>query len=72
MEACSAAHFLVGFCEIKATTWLCTKRRISSIEELTHQADVWNQRTNHAKTTIDWTFTPEKARLKLKYKLKRS
>ena len=48
------------------------KRRISSIEELTLQADAWNQRTNLAKTTIDWKFTRKKARLKLKYKLMRS
>ena len=33
------------------------KRRIASIQELTQQADAWNQRTNHAKTIIDWKFT---------------
>jgi len=48
------------------------KRRISSIEELTQQADAWNRRTNHAKTIIYWKFTRKKARLKLKYKLMRS
>jgi len=48
------------------------KRTIASIEKLTQQAAASNQRTNHAKTTIDWKFTRKKARLKLKYKLMRS
>jgi hypothetical protein len=48
------------------------KRRIASLEELTTEATAWNQRTNHAKTTIEWKFTRQKARLKLKYKMRRS
>jgi hypothetical protein len=48
------------------------KRRIATIEELTQQANAWNQRTNLAKTIIDWKFTRKKATLKLKYKLIRS
>jgi hypothetical protein len=48
------------------------KRRIPNIEELTTEAAAWNQRTNHAKTTIEWKFTQKKARLKLKYRMMRS
>ena len=48
------------------------KRRIASLDELTTEATAWNQRTNHAKTTIEWKFTRHKARLKLKYKMMRS
>jgi len=48
------------------------KRRISSIEQLTTEAQAWNQRTNHAKTTIEWKFTRKKARIKLQYKIERS
>jgi hypothetical protein len=48
------------------------KRRIPDIEQLIHQTNAWNQRTNQAKTTIQWKFTRKKARLKLKYKMMRS
>lgn len=48
------------------------KRRIASIQELTQQADAWNQSTNYAQTTIDWKFTRKKARRKLKYTIMRS
>ena len=48
------------------------KRRIASLQELTTEATAWNQRTNNAKTTIEWKFTRKKARLKLKYKMMRS
>ena len=47
------------------------KRPISSIEELTQQADAWNQRTNQAKSIIDWKFTRKKARLNLRESLYR-
>ena len=48
------------------------KRRIPNIEQLSQQAAAWNQRINRDKTTINWKFTPKKARLTLKYKFKRS
>jgi hypothetical protein len=48
------------------------KRRIPHIEQLTQQANAWNQRINQDKTTIKWTFTTQKARQTLKYKTKRS
>jgi len=42
------------------------KRRIPDIDQLTQQANAWNQRINQNKTTIQWTFTKEKARKTLK------
>ena len=48
------------------------KRRISNIEELTQQANAWNQRINQNQTTIDWKFTRKKARIKLQYNITRS
>ena len=48
------------------------KRRIASLEELTTEAAAWNQRTNHAMTTIEWKFTRKQARKKLKYRFARS
>ena len=48
------------------------KRRISNIEDLTQQANAWNQRINQNQTTIDWKFTRKKARIKLQYNITRS
>jgi hypothetical protein len=44
----------------------CLSTRIASLEEVKKQVMAWQQERNQAKITINWRFTTEDARIKLK------
>ena len=44
----------------------CLSRRIASIEEVKEQVLAWQNERNQANVTINWRFTTEDARIKLK------
>lgn len=44
----------------------CLPKRIASIEEVKEQVDTWQKERNQANVTINWRFTTENARIKLK------
>jgi len=53
--------------ELSAMTQQCLSRRIPSIELLNEQLSAWEIARNAAVNTVDWHFSTEKARDKLKY-----
>lgn len=52
--------------ELSVVTAQCIKGRIATEEELRTQTTAWMNRRNAATATIDWQFTVEEARIKLK------
>ena len=44
------------------------QRRIPSLRDLRREARAWNRRINRQRVTINWRFTPTKARTKFGYK----
>src|SRR5260370_37023809 len=42
-------------------------QRIGDQTELQRQVETWQQRRNHKAVSVDWRFTPEDARIKLKH-----
>ena len=44
----------------------CLDRRIGDEETLIHEIDAWENNRNIAEATVDWQFTTEDARIKLK------
>lgn len=44
----------------------CLKRRIPDLNTLRQEVEAWQTQRNGQKTWIDWRFTPEDARIKLK------
>lgn len=44
----------------------CLKRRIDNMETMKHEVNAWQQDRNNKKATINWQFTNDKARIKLK------
>lgn len=52
--------------EFSALFRQCLNRRIHSIEMLTREIDAWYQHRNELSVGIDWRFTTEDARIKLK------
>ena len=44
----------------------CLSTRIASIEEAKEQVMAWQNERNQANVTINWRFTTEDARIKLK------
>lgn len=44
----------------------CLDRRISNIQDVQHQLDAWQAQRNNLQASVDWTFTNDKARDKLK------
>jgi hypothetical protein len=53
--------------EIGVMSRQCLKRRISTKDEMAHEVKVWNSRRNAANLSVDWQFTTEDARIKLKH-----
>jgi len=53
--------------ELSAVTQQCLSRRISSIEILNAQLSAWENTRNACTKHVDWHFTTEQARGKLKY-----
>ena len=58
----------LNICEIELSVLSsqCLNRRIEDMETITSEVQQWQERRNNKKATIDWHFTNEKARIKLK------
>lgn len=52
--------------ELSVYTKQCLDRRIDDIETLRREAKAWTERRNAAGTKVDWHFTTDDARIKLK------
>jgi hypothetical protein len=52
--------------ELSVLTGQCLNRRIGSKEELVREVAAWERQRNGAQAQIDWRFTTNKARIKLK------
>jgi hypothetical protein len=53
--------------ELSVFTKQCLARRIDNIETLRSEAKAWADARNSAQTGVDWQFTNEQARIKLKH-----
>lgn len=56
----------IAECELSVLTRQCLKRRIPDIAQLSDQVQAWARRRNDANVTVDWQFTTDDARIKLK------
>jgi hypothetical protein len=57
----------VAECELSCMTSQCLKdRRIGELEKLQAEIAAWSTRVNEKQRAVDWQFTIEKARVKLK------
>ena len=57
----------IAECELSAMTSQCVKnRRFDSIEFLTQETQAWAKKTNQMQKGVNWQFSIEKARDKLK------
>lgn len=56
----------VAECELSVLSRQCLKRRIPDQETLTNEVTAWTKRRNATNVTIDWQFTANDARIKLK------
>jgi hypothetical protein len=56
----------IAECELAVLTRQCLNRRIPDADTLTNEAHAWAHRRNDANHSIDWQFTTEDARIKLK------
>ena len=52
--------------ELSVISRQCLKRRIPTLEMLAHETSAWASRRNDAGGSVDWRFTTEDARIKLK------
>ncbi len=52
--------------ELSVLSTQCLNRRIENEETIISEVNQWQQRRNNKKAAIDWQFTNEKARIKLK------
>ena len=52
--------------ELSAMTLQCLQRRIASMDELQTQLSAWETERNSRTKSVDWHFTTEDARIKLK------
>ena len=53
--------------ELSALTRQCLSRRIVTLREVAEQATAWGARRNRKQVGVDWQFTTEDARIKLKH-----
>jgi hypothetical protein len=53
--------------ELSVLTRQCLGRRISEQSEVASESAAWAAHRNHKQTGVDWRFTTDKARIKLKY-----
>lgn len=56
----------IAECELSALTRQCLSRRIPGMTTLTDEVSAWSMRRNQANVTVDWQFTTDEARIKLK------
>jgi hypothetical protein len=53
--------------ELSALTRQCLSRRIAALLEVEKEANAWGVRRNRKQVGVDWQFTTEDARIKLKH-----
>ncbi len=53
--------------ELSVLTRQCLSRRIARLREVAEQAAAWVVRRNRKQVGVDWQFTTEDARIKLKH-----
>jgi hypothetical protein len=53
--------------ELSVLTRQCLSRRIAALPEVAKQAEAWGVRRNRKQVGVDWQFTTEDARVKLKH-----
>jgi transposase len=56
----------IAECELSVLRRQCLKGRIPTIETVENRALAWQQRRNRAQVKVDWRFTTDDARIKLK------
>lgn len=57
----------IAECELSAMTSQClSNRRIADIQTLSQEVEVWSKRTNQKQKGVNWQFSIDKARKKLK------
>lgn len=61
-----ASWLNIAECELSVLKRQALKGRLADIETVTQQVAAWEQRRNQMEATIDWRFTTEDARIKLK------
>lgn len=52
--------------ELSVLVRQCLDRRIDNLEEMSAEVHAWQEQRNNADATIDWQFTSDDARIKLK------
>jgi hypothetical protein len=57
----------IAECELSVLSRQCLNRRIATASELKQQVAAWTAARNKQHATIDWQFTTEDARIKLKH-----
>jgi transposase len=53
-------------CEFSVLSRQCLDRRLPDIEAVTREADAWAKQRNQSNNSVDWRFTTDEARIKLK------
>jgi hypothetical protein len=61
-----ASWLNIAECELAVLARQCLARRMADNELLTHEVAAWTEQRNNTRVTIDWQFTTEDARVKLK------
>ncbi len=53
--------------ELNVLNGQCLKRRIDNIDKVKREVNAWQQHRNNSNKKVDWQFTAENARIKLKH-----
>jgi hypothetical protein len=61
-----ASWLNIAECELSVLRRQCLKSRIADIETVIAQVNAWQEQRNETQIGIDWRFTTEDARIKLK------
>jgi hypothetical protein len=61
-----ASWLNVAECELSVLRRQCLSRRLSDLETVQNEVAAWEQARNQAQVHIDWRFTADDARIKLK------
>jgi hypothetical protein len=64
-QPCRSLHQAAEI-ELSVMIKQCLNRRISSLETLRHELAEWEMERNSAQKAVDWQFTTDDARIKLK------
>jgi len=53
-------------CEFSVLGWQCLDRRLPDLTTVVSEVQVWTETRNQSNQPVDWRFTTEDARIKLK------